>query len=78
MHSEWISSISKQNSKQKNLKLEWVSYLIGKRESRRIVGDYIYTFKDVTEKRKFTDAVVMEKRPVDVNKKSDLSETLFY
>ena len=71
----------------KNLKLEWVSYLIGKRESRRIVGDYVYTFNDVREMREFPDAVVMEKRPVDVHyqqniqdpsKPDFLSEALFY
>ncbi len=79
------------NAKEKpgneNLKLEWVSYLIGKRESRRLVGDYIYTFNDVREMREFQDAVVKEKRPVDVHyqqnlkdpqKPDFLSEALYY
>jgi len=78
---------AKQNTKNKNLKLEWVSYLIGKRESRRIVGDYIYTFNNIKEMREFKDAVVMEKRPVDVHyqqnikdssKPDFLSEALYY
>ncbi|MBC8185913.1 FAD-dependent oxidoreductase [candidate division KSB1 bacterium] len=78
---------AKQKSENKNLKLEWVSYLVGKRESRRLVGDYIYTFKDVTENREFEDTVVMEKRPVDVHyqqnlkdqsKPDFLSEALYY
>ncbi|WP_215224968.1 FAD-dependent oxidoreductase [Echinicola shivajiensis] len=70
-----------------NLKFEWISYLVGKRESRRLVGDYIFTFKDVTEQRKFPDAVVMEEREVDVHyqqnlkdasKPDFLSEAIFY
>ena len=54
------------NEKQKpgveQLKLEWVSHLLGKRESRRLVGDYIYTFNDMRESRTFPDAVVQEVR----------------
>jgi hypothetical protein len=78
---------AKQNKKNINLKLEWVSHLIGKRESRRLVGDYIYTFTDVREMREFKDAVVMEKRSVDVHyqqnledpsKPDFLSDALFY
>lgn len=79
------------NEKQKagndNLKLEWASYLLGKRESRRLVGDYIYTFNDMRESRSFPDAVVHEIREVDVHypvKKLDetkpdfLTEAMFY
>ncbi len=79
------------NEKQKpgtdSLKLEWVSYLLGKRESRRLVGDYIYTFNDERESRTFPDAVVMEDRAVDVHYRQDelddsrpgfLTEAMFY
>lgn len=47
--------------------LAWVSYLLGKRESRRLTGDYIYTFNDVRNDTKFDDAVVFESRSVDVH-----------
>ncbi len=79
------------NEKQKtgsdSLELEWVSYLLGKRESRRLVGDYIYTFNDERESRTFPDAVVMEDRAVDVHYRQDelddskpgfLTEAMFY
>ncbi len=79
------------NAKEKeggeNLKFEWISYLVGKRESRRLEGDYIFTFNDVTEQRKFPDSVVMETREVDVHyqqnlmdedKPDFLSEAIFY
>lgn len=59
------------NEKQKpgneNLKLEWMSHLLGKRESRRLVGDHIYTFNDARENREFADSVVVEIREVDVH-----------
>ncbi len=70
-----------------NLDLEWVSYLVGKRESRRLVGDYIYTFQDEKNMVGFSDAVVMEQRDIDVHyqvnlkdpsKPDFLSEALFY
>lgn len=70
-----------------NLELEWTSYLLGKRESRRLTGDYIYSFKDEKNMTGFPDAVVMEERDVDVHYQQNLkdptqpdflSEALFY
>lgn len=40
-----------------NLTLEWVGTIPGKRESRRFIGDYILTQKDVVEQRNHYDAV---------------------
>ena len=70
-----------------NRKLEWVSYLVGKRESRRLVGDYIFTLNDAKTGRTFADGVVEETREVDVHYQTVLedeknpdfiSEALFY
>ncbi|RAJ07470.1 FAD-dependent oxidoreductase [Arenibacter echinorum] len=70
-----------------NRKLEWVSYLVGKRESRRLVGDYIFTLNDAKSGRTFPDGVVEETREVDVHYQTVLedeknpdfiSEALFY
>lgn len=78
---------AKQKPENANLYLEWVSYLTGKRESRRLVGDYIYTFNDARQMTEFGDAVVMEKRVIDVHfqqnlidstKPDFLSEALYY
>jgi len=77
----------KQEQKADSLQLKWVSYLLGKRESRRLVGDYIYTFNDERNSTQFEDAVVFEKREVDVHyqinlldsdKPNFLSEAMFY
>ncbi|GAA4444386.1 FAD-dependent oxidoreductase [Ravibacter arvi] len=68
-------------------KLEWVSYLVGKRESRRFVGDHIFTFNDAKNRTPFADSVVMETREVDVHfqetlvdptKPDFLSKAMFY
>ena len=78
---------AKQKPENANLALEWISYLIGKRESRRLVGDYIYTFQDEKKMVEFSDAVAMETRNIDVhyqlNQKDSaqpdfLAEALYY
>jgi len=58
---------AKKNPKNANRELEWVAYVGGKRESRRIMGDYIYTLDDIVEHRQFPDTVVEEKRAVDLH-----------
>ncbi len=40
-----------------NMALEWVGSLPGRRESRRFIGDFILSEKDLTEHRHFEDAV---------------------
>ncbi|WP_084182095.1 FAD-dependent oxidoreductase [Maribacter ulvicola] len=68
-------SNAKKLDKNKNYKLEWVSYLVGKRESRRLIGDHIFTFNDVKNLTKFKDAVVEESREVDVHFQSNLKDS---
>jgi hypothetical protein len=66
---------AKKKPENADLKLEWVSYLIGKRESRRLAGDYIYTFADEKNMTEFPDAVVMENRNIDVHYQQVLTDT---
>lgn len=47
--------------------LDWVGYLSGKRESRRLMGDHVYTMQDAVEQRYFEDTVVTESRDIDVH-----------
>jgi hypothetical protein len=56
---------AKKHPKNATIALKWVAYVAGKRESRRLMGDYTYTMRDMTERRQFADAVVEEKREVD-------------
>ncbi|MDW3652066.1 MAG: FAD-dependent oxidoreductase [Bacteroidia bacterium] len=80
-------SNAKQKVENANYKLKWVSYLLGKRESRRLMGDHIFTFRDVLDQVKFPDSVVVETREVDIhfqqnlqdeNKPDFLSTALFF
>jgi hypothetical protein len=57
-----------------NYAIDWVGYLVGKRESRRLVGDHIFTFNDVRNHTAFPDSVVQEKRAVDVHYQRNLLE----
>ena len=47
--------------------LEWVGFLPGKRESRRLIGDYVLTEHDINESRIFDDAVAYGGWPMDVH-----------
>ncbi len=77
---------AKEDPKNATWRLKWVSYIGGKRESRRIVGDHIYSMKDAAERREFDDSVVVERRAIDSHYQRKqtgepvdfLSEALFY
>ena len=58
---------AKKDPKHARTTLWWVAYIGGKRESRRIMGDYIYSMRDMLERRGFPDAVVEEKRDIDTH-----------
>jgi len=78
---------AKADPENSNYRLQWMSHLLGKRESRRLIGDHIFTFRDVLDKRQFKDSVVQEIREVDIHfqqnllddsKPDFLSKALFY
>lgn len=50
-----------------NLTLEWVGAIPGKRESRRLIGDYILTQNDVIAQRRFDDSVAYGGWMVDLH-----------
>lgn len=49
------------------MELEWVGFLPGKRESRRLMGDYVLTEKDCLESTRFEDAVAYGGWPMDLH-----------
>ncbi|PGH40499.1 MAG: FAD-binding dehydrogenase [Candidatus Nephrothrix sp. EaCA] len=51
----------------KNLTLEWVGTIPGKRESRRFEGDYILKQQDIVEQREHADAVAFGGWSVDLH-----------
>ncbi len=48
-------------------KLDWVAYIGGTRESRRIVGDVMLTHEDIVTKREFPDGVVPSTWSIDLH-----------
>jgi len=50
-----------------NMELEWVGMLPGKRESRRLMGDYVLNEADCAGGRRFADAVAYGGWPMDVH-----------
>lgn len=57
----------KQDPENANLKLKWIAYVAGKRESRRIMGDYILKESDVVNRPDFEDGFVEEVRAIDIH-----------
>ena len=52
IYSNWsfLKNELKDNKKYKNRALDWVAYIAGKRESRRLLGDYILKQDDIDKK----------------------------
>lgn len=50
-----------------NYELEWVGFLPGKRESRRVLGDYVLREQDCVASARFDDAVAYGGWPMDVH-----------
>jgi hypothetical protein len=57
----------KQDPANASLRLKWIAYIAGKRESRRIMGDYILKESDILEKPDFEDGFVEEVRAIDIH-----------
>lgn len=47
--------------------VQQVAPMVGVRESRRILGDYVLTLEDIVTGRKFPDAVARNRYPVDIH-----------
>ena len=62
-------SNAKAKSGNENLAFNWVPYIAGKRESRRIVGDYVVRESDVVNTRAFEDAIGIATWSVDLHRK---------
>lgn len=57
----------KQDPKNARLCLKWIGYIAGKRESRRIMGDYILKESDIINAVDFEDGFVEEVRAIDIH-----------
>ncbi|MDD2600481.1 MAG: FAD-dependent oxidoreductase [Kiritimatiellae bacterium] len=64
---------AKQKAANANRAFAWVPYVAGKRESRRIVGDYLLTQSEIVEGRWFEDAVGSATWGIDLHFPKDVS-----
>ncbi len=62
-----IKNHCRYSDKARNLELAWVGYVGGKRESRRLVGDYILRQADLDAGRVFDDQVAYGGWPIDLH-----------
>ena len=60
-------SRAKKRKANANRVLDFCPYLLGKRESRRLMGDWVLSERDVTEKRLFPDAIAAGSWSVDLH-----------
>ncbi len=69
VYSNWsfLKNRLKNNEKFKNYKLEWVAYIAGKRESRRLLGDYILKEDDLTRYIVHEDATAATTWSIDLH-----------
>lgn len=59
-----------------NSYISTVAPMLGVRESRRIIGEYVLTEEDVMEARKFPDAVARNCYPIDIHNPSGRGTTI--
>jgi len=57
----------KQDPENADLKMKWMAYVMGRRESRRVMGDYILKEIDILERPDFEDGFVEEVRDIDIH-----------
>ena len=60
MQGEWAKKV-------KNLQLNWVAYVAGKRESRRLLGDFVLREQDIVGAKEYPDASVTTTWSIDLH-----------
>lgn len=55
---DYLKNKSAKRDRYRMAEIEWVAYVLGKRESRRLIGDFILTERDLTEHRLYPDGCV--------------------
>ncbi|MCF6358776.1 MAG: FAD-dependent oxidoreductase [Draconibacterium sp.] len=63
----YVKNHSAEKEKFANEQLKWVAFVAGKRESRRLVGDYILVEQDLTERRIYPDGTAPTTWTIDLH-----------
>lgn len=77
--SNWsfLKNQSVDKDKYKNRRLDWVAYVAGKRESRRLLGDFILKEQDLTDHILYPDASVTTSWTIDLHYPDSINTTYF-
>lgn len=69
VYSNWsyLKNHSLVKEKFENKQLEWVAYIAGKRESRRLIGDYILTATDLLDRKVYPDGTASTTWTIDLH-----------
>jgi hypothetical protein len=63
----YLKNYSNGKAKYANRQLEWVAYIAGKRESRRLLGDVILKQQDIERRKRFKDSFVTTTWSIDLH-----------
>ena len=79
VYSNWsfLKNHYTEKKKFENEKLRWVAYIGGKRESRRLIGDYILTENDLREKNFMPDGTAPTSWTIDLHYPDPENEKMF-
>ena len=69
IYGNWAFQKNHSRNKEKyyKLKLDWVAYIAGKRESRRLLGDIILQQQDIQKRKRFRDSFVTSTWSIDLH-----------
>ncbi|MEG1634003.1 MAG: FAD-dependent oxidoreductase [Rikenellaceae bacterium] len=69
IYSNWafLKNKSSQRAKYANRELDWVAYVSGKRESRRLIGDYILNGNDIADAKIYDDGTASTSWSIDLH-----------
>ncbi len=73
----WSYLKNHQKDKYARWELDWVAYIAGKRESRRLLGDVILKQQDIQEKTEFPDACVTTTWGIDLHVPDSLNSKFY-
>lgn len=79
VYSNWsyLKNHSKDKANFANEQLKWVAYIGGKRESRRLTGDYVLIEQDLMERRAYPDGTVPTSWSIDLHYPDPKNSELF-
>jgi len=68
---------SKEREKYENYSLSWIGYILGKRESRRLLGDIIYSQSDIDQGINYSDGCVTSSWGIDLHYPDPINSEYF-